>query len=130
MWTGLLTGIVMPVILLASVRYGLPGIGWAWVLIFPFVDSPSMFIAFRRINVSLMQWLDSLKPAGVSCIVMTVAVLGIRGLLPDHVSAIVRTVVSIATGVVVYQAVLWFGFGDRLRVMIELAKKIRTSPAA
>lgn len=126
MWCSILPGIAMVLVLLGSVRYGLPGIGWAWALIFPLLNAPSMVFAFRTIDISAGQWLDSIKPAAVGCIMMSMTVLGLRVILPSALPLEAVTAISVAAGVLVYPAVLWFGFGARVRSMLALGRTLRS----
>jgi len=124
MWCSLLQGIGMVLTLLGAVRYGLPGIGWSWALIFPVLNVPSMVFAFRTVDISAGQWLDSLKPAATGCIVMSMAVLGLRALLPRTLPPEATAAISIITGALTYPAVIWFIFGRRVRLMLDVGRAI------
>jgi O-antigen/teichoic acid export membrane protein len=125
MWCSILPGVVMPLVLLAAVRQGLPGIAWAWAVIFPLLNAPSLFFAFRTLGISVWQWFGSLKAAVVGCIVMSVAVLGLRALLPEGLPLAATTALSIAAGALAYPAAIWFGFGDRVRSILALVGALR-----
>ncbi|HYR83300.1 MAG TPA: lipopolysaccharide biosynthesis protein [Terriglobia bacterium] len=126
MWCSLFQGILMVLTLLWAVRHGLPGIGWSWALVFPVLNVPSMVFAFRTVNISTRQWLDSIKPAATGCIMMSIAVLGVRALLPGTLPLEATTAISIITGAITYPAVIWFVFGRRVRSMIGVGRAIRT----
>ncbi|MND08433.1 hypothetical protein D3C83_310270 [compost metagenome] len=62
----------------------------------------------------------------MGCLVMAAAVLGLRVLLPESWPLAATTALSIAAGVVVYPAVIWFAFGPRVRSMLDVARKMRS----
>jgi len=130
MWCSILAGVTIPLALLVAVRFGLEGIGMAWALVFPLVSVPACFFAFRTIRISVWDWLDSLWPATVGCVAMTIAVLSVRTVVSPALPLGGQTAIAIATGALVYPAVLWFFFSRRVRTMIDLAMSLRSRPAA
>lgn len=129
MWCSILAGIVMPLAFLLVARRGLPAIGWAWVAVFPIVSIPSLYFAFRTLGIGVGPWIGSLRAALIGCLGMAVAVVGVRAALPASVPLAAELVLAIATGAVVYPAVLWFGFKARVGALISVVKMIRTVPA-
>jgi teichuronic acid exporter len=125
MWCAILTGIAMPLAFLVTIGGGLQGIGWAWLLVFPIVNAPSLVFAFRTIEISVWQWLDSLKPALSGCAAMCIAVAAVRTALPASLPLVAITAVSVLAGAVVYFAVIWFGFRKRVDTMLNLARAVR-----
>jgi O-antigen/teichoic acid export membrane protein len=125
MWCSILAGIAMPLVLLWAVRYGLAGIGWAWVLVFPAANIPAFVYAFRTVQVTTRNWLNACTPAAVASALMAVAVLGLRRALPADVPLLAVTVASVAVGIVAYCATLWGFFHGRIRVLIALAGTLR-----
>ncbi len=130
MWCSILAGVVMPPVLAGGAHYfGLPGVSWAWVLIFPIANLPSFFYAFRTAHMTVFDWLDSLKPALVSCAVMAAGVLGARAILPVGLNPWAASGVTILTGAIVYVASMWLGFRARVDAALQIGRTIRSGAA-
>jgi O-antigen/teichoic acid export membrane protein len=131
MWCTIFAMGTMPLALLAAVRYGgLYGVAWAWALIFPIINIPSMVCAFRAIRISALEWLDALKPAIVSCAFMLAAVFTVRIMLPKTFPAPVVAAISVVIGAVIYPASAWFLFRSRVNALIDVARAIRSGKKA
>jgi teichuronic acid exporter len=126
MWCSILAGVAMPLILLGAANYGLEGIGWAWVVLFPIVNLPAFVFAFRTIGISARHWLGALKPALVGCALMTLAVIGVRSILPSTLPPWAAATASVGTGLLMYPTVVWILFSSRVRNMITLVRMIRS----
>jgi teichuronic acid exporter len=126
MWLSLLTLATMPLALFAGARLGgLPGVAWAWAILFPITNVPAFYVAFRTISIHTRDWLSALIPAGVSGGLMIAFVVGTRAVLPDEVGMMMELIVAIAIGAAVYPASLWLLFQSRIRAMIRLGKTMR-----
>jgi teichuronic acid exporter len=125
MWCTLLTCATMPLVFLFAVRDGVVGIAWAWAAVFPIVNIPQFFYAFRTINIRVADWLNALSPAIAGCLVMSLAIFALRWALPATVPLPVKCAALIALGALVYPAVIWLGFRARAMRFIELAKTLR-----
>lgn len=124
MWLSLLGGIGMPLILLGSVRFGLIGIALAWVVAYPLLSLPQFFFVFRTIQIGIRDWLNALWPAATGCAVMALAVTLVRTATPDA-WLFAKTVLATTAGILVYPAVIWFGFRSRVRVLLDLVRAMR-----
>lgn len=123
MWCSILAGVVMPVALYAGAYFfGIVGIGWTWVLIMPIVNIPAFIFAFRTARVTLLDWLESLRPASVSCAVMAVGVLSVRAVLPSSLNAWVVSGITVGAGAIAYVATMWFGFRGHVLLALEIAR--------
>jgi O-antigen/teichoic acid export membrane protein len=131
MWCSILVLVTMPLVLFGAVQHGLVGVGLAWAVVFPVLNLPAFYYSFRTINLKTSEWLDSLKPASVGCLVMTGTVLGIRALLPGSVPLIARTAAAVITGAITYPATIWFLFPARVKQIVDVARSVRSAePAA
>jgi hypothetical protein len=110
------------------VRHGLEGIGWVWAVVFPLVNLPAFYYAFRTLGISTWDWLRAIWPATAASLAMVAGVIALRFAMPSTTSLAVLTALSIATGAVIYCTVLWFGFRARVRVLFDMAKAIRHRP--
>lgn len=132
MWCSILTGVCLPLGFLVGVKYGLVGVTLVWSIIYPLSNIPPLYLGLRTISVSFLQWLDTLKPAAVACLFMSLGVIGVREVLPKDQPAMISLAVCIASAAVIYAAVLWLLFRRRLLVIFEVVKAVRArgpSPA-
>lgn len=129
MWCSILMAVAMPVAILLSVRSGLAAVAWTWVVAFPIANLPSMWIAFRTMDGGFSPWFRTLVPAGVACALMSIAVIGVRMVLPDTTSPAVTAAISAAIGAAAYIAALWLFFRPRVLAMFEFMRTIRGSEA-
>lgn len=127
MWCSILTGIVMPLVLVVAIRHGIEGVAWAWVIAFPLTNTPAFYFAFRTIGIGYRQWLRALAPAAVGSIAIVIAVLGARSVIPSEWSAWTVTACAIAAGALAYPLALGLLFPARLRAMFALARSMRSS---
>jgi len=125
MWCTVVAAVVMPVVLWFAVDYGLAGIGWAWVIFTPIVTIPTFVYAFRTIDLSTREWLVAIKPALAGTLLMSAAVIAVRSALPTTTPLFAQAAIAIATGAVIYPALLWLLFRARVAALVSLARAIR-----
>jgi PST family polysaccharide transporter len=130
MWCTVFAAIAMPIGFFAGSRFGLPGIGLAWAVLYPLVNIPPLVIGFRTISVTLGDWLRALAPAACGCAVMAAVVLGVRAALPAELSTVAALAVSASTGAAVYALVLWLFFRRRLLGIVDVVRVARRRPTA
>lgn len=131
MWCSILTGVTMPLVFLFAVDHGLVGIGWAWAMVYPIVNIPQFFYAFRTIGILVWDWVDALWPALAGCIMMMIAVLALRWAIPETSMRLGgRFAILVAAGAVSYLAMLWFGFRQRVLEFVNLARSLRLATQA
>jgi PST family polysaccharide transporter len=125
MWLSVLLAIVMSGSFLLTVRWGVEGVAWTWVVVYPLANGPAMWLAFRTLDRGFSVWFHPLIPASVACLVMSAVVLGVRALLPAsaHVAASASIVVAVAAAT--YAAVLWWFFRARVLTILEFVRGIR-----
>ncbi len=125
MWCSVLTAVVLPLGFIFASRYGLPGIAWAWAILFPLTNIPPLIIGFRTIGISVTAWLSVLWPAIVASAGMAIAVTGIRMAMPESMSTPIQFAASTATGAATYATIIWFGFRPRIQALIDIVKAAR-----
>jgi teichuronic acid exporter len=126
MWCSILAAVLMPAGFYVGARWGLVGIAWSMVILYPVVNLPAFVIAFRAIRSNGWQWLGSFAPALIACLVMTAAVAAVRAVLPASMSISVYTAACILIGSAAYVGVLLIFFRPRLWRMWEFLKAIRS----
>lgn len=125
MWLSVLAGALMPVALYFAVRYGLEGVGIAWVMADPLLSIPGLYFAFRTLRISAWDWLNSFGPAAIGCASMAAAVWAVRIALPPSISMGAELAVAITTGLIVYPAVVLLVFPGRVRAIIAVGMTLR-----
>jgi O-antigen/teichoic acid export membrane protein len=126
MWCSVLAAVLLPIAFYVGARWGLVGVAWAWVVVFPLANVPAFVIAFRAIEGNVWQWLNAFVPALVGCSVMVAAVLGLRAFLPATLPLPIYTAACVLTGLVAYLGTLLLLFRPRLLVVWNFLKIIRS----
>ncbi len=129
MWCSILMAVAMPVAILLSVRSGLVAVAWTWVIAFPLANLPAMWIAFRTMDGGFSPWFRTLVPAVVASALMSIAVVGVRMVLPDAISPAVTAAISAAVGGATYIAALWLFFRPRVLAIYEFMRAVRGAGA-
>ena len=83
-------------------------------------------LAFRTLELTTMDWVDSIKPALVATLLMSAAVIGVRSVLPPTLPLVAQTALAIGVGAATYAVVVWFVFGARIKALLSIARSIRT----
>jgi O-antigen/teichoic acid export membrane protein len=125
MWLNLLSIAVVPLSVYVGVHWGLTGVAWAWVLSYPLTTVPALLIVRQIIQLPITQYFAALRPAAVACVSMSAAVLLVRLILPASWPDAAKLAAEIATGVVIYPAVLLGAYRPRVAAIYELVKEGR-----
>ena len=129
MWLNALAAVVLPVAFYIGAQRGLEGVAWSWVIAFPLANVPAFMIAFRTIRIGLGAWFDAIWPALAACLVMSGAVLALRGALPEAMPAPMQAAFSVAAGGLAYAAVLWWFFRWRVLAVVDFLRLVRSRSA-
>jgi len=127
--------IVMPLALVAGAYLqGMAGVAAAWLVLAPLTIFPLIIILLRAIHLPYRDYFAALIPSFVASAAMCVAVLAIRQwLLPAMWPAKILLAVQVATGGVVYGAVLMGFFRERVlryvRFLQDMRKKKSPAPS-
>src|SRR5262249_58082593 len=93
----------------------------------PRVNVPAFLIAFGTIRIGLGAWASAIWPALAACLAMSGTVLALRAAMPGALPTPVEAALSVATGGLVYAAVLWGFFRRRVRAVVDFLRLIRGS---
>ena len=110
---------------LIGVRYGLEGMVHAWWFAAPAMLVATFALTLPALGARLSDVLRAILPAVTGCGAMTLAVLGLKTVLPEW-PAFVRLALIGLVGAGTYGAVLWFGW--RAMVLQSLALIRRRPP--
>lgn len=127
MWCTILAGVIMPLAFLVAVQYGLPAVAAVWVVVYPLVNIPPLFIAFRTISLSFTDWGKILTPALMGCVGMSIGVLALLACMADSIALSLQCAAAVSGGALVYCSILWFGFRSRLLAMLHIARATRSA---
>jgi O-antigen/teichoic acid export membrane protein len=68
--------LIMPVAFYFGTRWGLAGVAWMWLALYPFVIIPGMVLpAFRAAGVKVGTYLNAVRPAAEGALVMAAVLL-------------------------------------------------------
>jgi hypothetical protein len=123
MWLNILTLVVLPVGFYVGLYWGVPGVAWAWAIGFPITVLPVAFLMVRILDVRARDFGDALKPAVVGCLVMTVAVLLTRDVLPVSWSHGLRLIAQALAGAVLYAVALLGLYWSRVLGMYQVVRE-------
>lgn len=130
MWCSVLAATLLPAGFYIGSRWGLAGIAWTWVIVFPLANLPAFVIAFRVIRINGRAWLGAFAPSLAASLVMTAAVVALRAVLPATLALPVDLAACVLTGAIVYIAVMLLGFRARIRAIWNFLRVIRSNVAA
>jgi teichuronic acid exporter len=119
--------LILPALFYLGTHWGAAGVAAAWLIGHPlFVMPLFLWYALRLTKLPLSDYLRSLLPAASSTLAMAAAVLGLRWLTPAAWGLGLRLATQVATGVLVYAAVLYYAHGQRVRALWALLRSLRT----
>jgi PST family polysaccharide transporter len=108
-------------------HWGVTGIAAAWALVHPIFGLRLLYFGIKRVETTVGQYLQALRPALTGAAVMTVAVVGTGLLMPDSWHGIARLVLKILAGAIAYCATVLILHQDRLLTFRQLWSAMRKS---
>lgn len=125
----LIAAVTLPILFAIGAQWGTAGVAFGWIIGFPLVFVPlAMRYTLREIGMSWREYGTSLWPAVSATLVMGLAVLGARALLPEGDATstmLLRLVVMTAVGVATYGAMLFGAHGARVRAFRHFLRTVR-----
>ena len=106
MWFNILAVVLLPACFYVGIHWGVVGVAWAWVIGFPLSIAPAVVVLARILAMPASAYLRALRPALTACLIMSVAVVLLRQLLPPDWSHAARLAVQAGCGAVVYTVAL------------------------
>ena len=124
MWNELAGLVILPVGFYIGSYRGTTGIAWAWVAAYPLVVVPLYRKTFQTIGMSIGEYLRALRPSLSGTIAMIPAVEWVRHSLAPARPLLLRLVVEVAVGAVVYLGTLWLLHRERVIGLIRGLKNL------
>lgn len=122
MINGLITALVLPLAFVVGSRWGGAGIAAMWVLVYPFHIAPLYSRTFTALGLSARRYLTAIWPTCRGTLVMLGALLGVRYLLPPDQTPLLRLILQVAIGAIVFAAAGFWPQRNRLRPMVRLIR--------
>lgn len=129
MWSNLVALVILPAGFLVGSRWGVVGIAWAWIALYPIVMALLLHRVRQRIELSIRSYLSCFWPAFSAAIPMAVAVLLLQKGLATAPGAL-RLAATVLAGAAVYAALLMWLYPARLALLRSLIRRGRSSAAA
>lgn len=123
--------VVMPVVFYAASLIDIWVVAASWLLIIPLNFLPDLRRVRRETGLAWSDYFLALLPSLTCVSVMAAGVVGLKYFLDEQaiVSPLIRLVLLIATGGVVYCAALLLLFRSRIQRYIDFAKRLRGNKA-
>ena len=125
MWNDLVALGILPIAFYVGSHWGIAGIAWGWVLAYPLVAIPLYRKTIQTIGMGSGEYFRALRPALSGTLVMVIAVVIAKYVLPAGQPLVVRLVLEIVIGVLAYTSAVLLLHGDRALVFINMARSLR-----
>jgi len=123
MWYSVIAAFVMPTLFVVGTRWGVGGVATMWIVAYPLVVAPQYRLAFRVLQMSPRGYLATLWPAVSSTAIMAVAVSLVMLTTPQTIAPVVRLVIEVLTGVVVYGGMIAWRHRARARAFVAIVRE-------
>jgi PST family polysaccharide transporter len=131
MWRMVVAGVVMPATFyLSGQRWGIVGLGAAWILLDPLIAVPLYRRVFRRIGLSATEYLRALWPALSGTALMAAAVLAVQVASGGRGSPGIRLGAQVGAGAISYGLACLVLHRQRLAAFRELVAAARSTREA
>ena len=119
----LVTVIILPLsFFIAVTNYGLTGILWAWIIVYPFVCFMIMRGLSQLTTITVMMYVKNLKVPFITTLFMVIGILTLDYFLPDDLATIYLLAIKVVTGALVYAAVTYLLFKDEMFKAMKLLR--------
>jgi O-antigen/teichoic acid export membrane protein len=117
--------ILMPTAFYAGSRWGPTGIAFGWVIAYPVIALSLYRRTFRKIDMPLRDYLGSVRPALMGCVVMAAAIEILKHSLTSSFPLSVRLGLEVLAGGATYILTLTMFYGERFFVFWNFVKTLR-----
>lgn len=117
---------ILPMAFCLSARWGAAGVAAAWLIVHPVAAIPTNWHVFRKIELSVLAYFLAFRPALLGSLVMLVAVLGAKGVIPLSWPLPIHLACQIAIGAAAYSAVTLVLYRDRLKGFLLMIRSSAT----
>jgi PST family polysaccharide transporter len=125
MWCNVVSFVVLTAAFVVGSKWGITGIACAWAVVFPFISIVLSWRTLTKIDMTVREYLERLKPALNGSITMAAAVVAVKWVIPTTRPLYFRFACEVTAGALVYFLTLWMLHRARLRGFLQLIKSIR-----
>jgi len=129
MWNTLAALLVLPTAFYLGSHWETRGIAWAWIIAYPFIAVPLYGRVFRRIGMSIKEYLGAIRPAFDGALAMLIVVSTLKQVVPTAWPLYVRFALEVLCGAASYVGVILILHGNRLRAFLKVIQHLRNSRA-
>jgi PST family polysaccharide transporter len=125
MWNTLFAAVLLPATFYVGSQWGTVGIAWGWIIAYPVTAVLLYRRAFRRLGMSVREYLRAVRPALNGSLAMAGLVLFLKWILPGSVPLSLRLVLEVVLGAITYGIVVFTFHRDRVRLFWGLFQQKR-----
>jgi teichuronic acid exporter len=122
MWNALGVAIVLPVTFYLLSAWGTRGIALAWLIVHPLAATQTNWFVFKKIDVTVGQYLAALRPAMIGCLCMVAAVIFVKEAMPAAWPVGMKFAVEVTAGAAVYALTALSIHGERVRAFVQVIR--------
>jgi PST family polysaccharide transporter len=122
------SSLAVAVALLAGTRFGLAGVGAAWLVTFPLARIILLIMGLRLLSLTPWEYLRQIRPAVVAAIVMAGCVFGVRAITGGTTEAFPRLIAETAVGAAAYVGALFALDRPLFREMKSIGHELLARP--
>lgn len=123
MWNALGVAIVLPITFYLCSRWGTQGIAMSWLIVHPLAAVQTNRFVFRKIDLKILDYFRSLRPALVGCLCMLVVVVLVKQTMPDSWPLAIRFAGEVGAGAATYALSTLIIHGERARSFIQVIRR-------
>ncbi len=120
--------LLLPIAFLIGSHWGTSGVAFAWVVAYPLVAVPLCAVVFRRIGMTMREFMSALWPAVSSAALLVPVVLVTRETLPGAWSPALRLSMEVGAGVITYGLTVWGLHRDAIRTLLDIVPRRNSGP--
>jgi O-antigen/teichoic acid export membrane protein len=125
MWNELAALVMLPSGFYIGSHWGIAGISWAWVVVYPCAALPLYWRVFKTIELDFSSYFRALRPALEGTAAMVLGVLLLKRELPATEPLLTRLVLEIAIGAAIYVSTVVLLHRERAATFWRLAEEFR-----
>jgi O-antigen/teichoic acid export membrane protein len=128
MWVELSAVVIMPASFYLGSHWGIAGVALAW-LAYPLATAPLYWKTLKTIEMTFWEYFTAVRPGLDGAIAMAIAVGFLKWKLPPGAPLLLRLLVEIAIGGIVYIGAVLLLHRDRAMSFVQIAKRMRKPKA-
>jgi O-antigen/teichoic acid export membrane protein len=127
MWDELAALVMLPCGFYIGSHWGIAGIAWSWVAVYPCAAVPLYWKVFKTIQLDVGGYFRALRPALEGTAVMVIGVVWLKRALPAGQPLLLRLGLEIGAGATIYVATVLLLHRERTLTFWKLVKEFRQS---